>query len=84
MTVWDVTRYGATANGGGDDTARLGALELVRGGMPLQYSEERATQIFAQPEIDIAVDLGAGAASATVWTTDLSYDYVKINGDYRT
>lgn len=80
----DVGRVALTINGGEDGASRLGALELVRGGMPLHYSEEKATAIFAQPEVDIAIDLGLGSGSATVWTTDLSYDYVKINGDYRT
>jgi len=73
-----------TINGGEDTTNRLGALQVVSGGMPLHYSEGVATSIFAQPEIDLAIDLGQGAGAATVWTTDLSYDYVKINGDYRT
>lgn len=71
-------------NGGVDATQRLGALQVVSGGVPLPYSEAVAENIFAQPEIDMGIDLGKGAGSATVWTTDLSYEYVKINGDYRT
>jgi glutamate N-acetyltransferase / amino-acid N-acetyltransferase len=69
---------GATAHG------KSGELQLVEGGTPLNYSEEQATEIFRLPEIDVRMELNLGAGSATVWTTDLSYEYVKINGDYRT
>ncbi len=71
-------------DGGPDATQRSGELQLVAGGVPLATSEEKATAIFAQPEIDVRVDLGLGAGAATVWTSDLSYEYVRINGDYRT
>lgn len=71
-------------DGGPDATTRTGELQLVAGGVPLPYSEAAATAIFAQPEIDVRVELGLGNGAATVWTSDLSYDYVRINGDYRT
>lgn len=48
------------------------------------YSEEEAAKVLKEPEIQILVDLGAGDASAKAWGCDLTYDYVKINGDYRT
>jgi glutamate N-acetyltransferase/amino-acid N-acetyltransferase len=60
------------------------ALQLVRAGQPLPYSEEAASAIFAGPEIAVAVKLGLGDGQATVWTCDLSHDYVSINGHYRT
>ena len=60
------------------------ALQLVRAGQPLPYSEEAASAIFAGPEITVAVMLGLGDGQATVWTCDLSHDYVSINGHYRT
>ena len=59
-------------------------LQLVRAGQPLPYSEEAATAIFAEPEIIVTVTLGLGDGQATVWTCDLSHDYVDINGHYRT
>jgi glutamate N-acetyltransferase/amino-acid N-acetyltransferase len=71
-------------DGGADAASRSGELQLVAGGVPLAYSEAAATAIFAQPEIDVRVELGLGSGAATVWTSDLSYDYVRINGDYRT
>jgi glutamate N-acetyltransferase/amino-acid N-acetyltransferase len=71
-------------DGGPDAATRLGELQLVEAGEPLRYSEEQATAVFAQPEIDVRVELGLGDGAAVVWTSDLSYDYVRINGDYRT
>jgi glutamate N-acetyltransferase/amino-acid N-acetyltransferase len=72
--------------GDGDtETRRDGdALQLVRAGQPLSYSEEAASAIFAGPEITVAIKLGLGDGQATVWTCDLSHDYVSINGHYRT
>ena len=71
-------------NGGATASERTAELQLIEGGTPLNYSEATATAIFQQPEIDVRLELGLGAGSATVWTCDLSYEYVKINGDYRT
>ena len=76
-----------TAGTGDGDTETRGhgdALQLVRAGQPLSYSEEAASAIFAGPEITVAVKLGLGDGQATVWTCDLSHDYVSINGHYRT
>jgi glutamate N-acetyltransferase / amino-acid N-acetyltransferase len=59
------------------------SLLLFDAGMPTIYSEERATEIFKNPEVSILLDCGMGSESATVWTCDLSHDYVSINGSYR-
>ncbi len=59
-------------------------IPVLRGGLPVPFDEEEALRRFERPEIDIDVDLGAGASSTTIWTCDFSYDYVTINGDYRT
>ncbi|MBP6470846.1 MAG: bifunctional glutamate N-acetyltransferase/amino-acid acetyltransferase ArgJ [Chloroflexi bacterium] len=59
-------------------------LQLVRQGTPTDYQESKAAAIFNQPEFKIRLDLGRGDAHDTVWTCDLSYDYVAINADYRT
>jgi glutamate N-acetyltransferase/amino-acid N-acetyltransferase len=80
----DPARCDLFIDGGPDATTRSGALQLVAGGVPLSYSETVASALFAQPEIDVRVELGLGNGAATVWTSDLSYDYVRINGDYRT
>jgi len=64
--------------------SRAAALQLVCAGQPLAYSEEVADAIFAQQEIGVEVKLGLGDGHATVWTCDLSHEYVDINGHYRT
>ncbi|MCD5364190.1 bifunctional glutamate N-acetyltransferase/amino-acid acetyltransferase ArgJ [Chromobacterium aquaticum] len=58
-------------------------LVATNGGRNPLYREEDGQRVMAQPEITVRVDLGRGAAEATVWTCDFSYDYVKINADYR-
>ena len=70
--------------GGPDAFERMAELQLLGAGTPLNYTEADAMERFGQPEIDVRVELNLGQGSATVWTCDLSYDYVKINGDYRT
>jgi glutamate N-acetyltransferase/amino-acid N-acetyltransferase len=59
-------------------------MELVRDGVPLDYDDERANHIAGHSELSVALDLGLGSAEATIWTCDLSHDYVTINGHYRT
>ena len=59
-------------------------LPLVAYGTPCDYPEADAERIFAQPEFSIHLDLGLGDAQTSVWTGDLTHDYVTINGDYRT
>ena len=58
---------------------------IVRaGGRAPGYTEEQGQQVMARPEIVIRVELDRGDASARIWTTDLSFDYVRINAEYRT
>lgn len=65
-------------------TIDLGPVRLVEhGGRATGYTEEAGSAVMAGEEITIAIDLGRGEASATVWTSDLSHDYVSINADYR-
>jgi glutamate N-acetyltransferase/amino-acid N-acetyltransferase len=62
----------------------LNELCVVRHGAPdAGYSEAQGLAVMRLPEIRIGVDLGAGATSARVWTSDLSHDYVRINAEYR-
>lgn len=55
-----------------------------QGGRAASYTEEQGQRVMEQPEITVTVDLQRGAAEATVWTCDFSYDYVRINAEYRT
>ena len=61
-----------------------GSIEVCKMGAGVEFSEELAKEILLEPEIDILVELNDGTTSATAWGCDLTYDYVRINGDYRT
>ena len=56
---------------------------VTQGGRNPSYREEDGQRVMKQAEITVRVHLGRGTASATVWTCDLSHDYVSINADYR-
>jgi glutamate N-acetyltransferase/amino-acid N-acetyltransferase len=60
-----------------------GEVTVCKNGELFPFSEEKAKTILTREEIEILADIGGGGGSASVWGCDLSYDYVKINGDYR-
>ncbi|MBD5457060.1 MAG: bifunctional ornithine acetyltransferase/N-acetylglutamate synthase [Lachnospiraceae bacterium] len=60
-----------------------GKILIYKDGTAAPYSEEEATKILSQPEVTVVADMKAGEESATAWGCDLTYDYVKINADYR-
>ena len=62
----------------------VGEVLVCRQGAGVDFDEEQATTILSQDEVVIDVDLHEGDQQATCWGCDLTYDYVKINGDYRT
>ncbi|MFC0711636.1 bifunctional glutamate N-acetyltransferase/amino-acid acetyltransferase ArgJ [Azorhizophilus paspali] len=63
----------------------LGDVCIARqGGRAATYTEEQGAAVMAESEIGIRIELGRGDCSETIWTTDLSHDYVKINAEYRT
>ena len=64
--------------------SKKGEILVCRGGAGVEFSEEVAKEILLENEITIKVELSDGIASSTAWGCDLTYDYVKINGDYRT
>ena len=61
-----------------------GTIEVCKNGAGVDFSEEKAKEILLEKEIVIAVNLNDGGYSSKAWGCDLTYDYVKINGDYRT
>ena len=61
-----------------------GIIEVCKDGAGVEFSEEKAKEILLEDEIEILVSLNSGNESATAYGCDLTYDYVKINGDYRT
>ena len=64
--------------------SKAGCIEVCKAGAGIPFSEEKAKQILLEHEIEIHVELNSGSAESTAWGCDLTYDYVKINGDYRT
>ena len=60
-----------------------GKIQIIENGVALDYSEEEATEILSAPEVTAIADLKMGKETATAWGCDLSYDYIKINADYR-
>ena len=60
-----------------------GKLKIIENGVSTGYSEEIATKILSEEEVTAIADMKMGDASATAWGCDLTYDYVKINADYR-
>jgi len=63
----------------------LGSVQIVEnGGKASSYTEEAGQAVMDESDITVTIDLARGAESATVWTSDLSHDYVKINAEYRT
>ncbi len=58
-------------------------IQVFGNGAPCKYSEEEATELLSSPEVTVYADMHMGEEEATAWGCDLSYDYVKINADYR-
>lgn len=63
--------------------SKSGKIQIYKDGAAADYSEEEATKILSEPEVTVLVDMKMGEAQATAWGCDLTYDYVKINADYR-
>ena len=74
----DVSRIGVAFR------SAAGCITVCENGAGVDFSEEVAKTILSEKEIEVLVTLGDGTAEATAWGCDLTYDYVKINGDYRT
>lgn len=74
---FDITKVGV------DLASAKGSIAVCRNGSGVEFSEDEAKVILGEDEIYINIDLGQGEASAKAWGCDLTYDYVKINGDYR-
>ena len=60
-----------------------GKMQIIENGVAVDYSEEQATKILSEPEVTAIADVKMGDATASAWGCDLTFDYVKINADYR-
>lgn len=65
-------------------SSKSGSVDVCRKGLGLKFNEEKAKNILLEDEITVVINLNEGKFNATAWGCDLTYDYVKINGDYRT
>ena len=74
----DVTKVGVCFR------SKKGSVVVCEKGAGVEFSEEKAKEILLESEIEVLITLGDGDGKATAWGCDLTYDYVKINGDYRT
>ena len=63
--------------------SRAGRIEVFHKGTPLDFDEDEALKIMKEETVTVFVDMHEGEAQATAWGCDLTYDYVKINADYR-
>ena len=64
-------------------SSKAGTIKIVENGISTGYSEEEATKILSEEEVTATADIHCGSYEATAWGCDLTYDYVKINADYR-
>ena len=67
-----------------DLSSKAGCIHVCENGAGVPFSEETAKIVLSEEEIHVDIDMNDGSAYATAWGCDLTYDYVKINGDYRT
>lgn len=65
-------------------SSKSGRVDVCKNGLGLKFDEEKAKNILLENEITVLINLNEGKYNATAWGCDLTYDYVKINGDYRT
>lgn len=63
--------------------SKAGKLQLIKNGVALGYSEEKATEILSQPEVTATADIKSGKETAAAWGCDLTHGYIDINADYR-
>ena len=63
--------------------SKSGNIQIYKDGVAVDYSEEEATKILSDEEVTVLIDMKSGEAEACAWGCDLSYDYVRINADYR-
>lgn len=85
--IWFTSKSGAKRYFEDNDNFEVhgeNSVKVYENGVPLSFDEEKAKKIMSEEAVEILVECGDGKASGTAWGCDLTYDYVKINGDYRT
>ena len=87
VSIWFTSKTGSKRYFDNNDDFEVhgeNSVQVYKDGVPLDFDEDKAKQIMQQQAVEILVQCGEGNASGTAWGCDLTYDYVKINGDYRT
>ncbi len=82
-TAFDPDKASLRVAAGESAEGQSSTLKIFSGGMPTDYREEDAAEIMSAPSITFVLDCGVGASCATIWTCDISHEYISINGDYR-
>ncbi len=82
-TAFDPDSTSLRVTAGERSAGDAAGLEIFSAGMPTEYREEAAAAIMAEPSITFTLDCGIGNGEATIWTCDISHEYISINGDYR-
>ena len=85
--IWFTSKSGAKRYFEDNDNFEVhgeNSVKVYENGVPLSFDEDLAKKIMSEEAVEILVQCGDGNASGTAWGCDLTYDYVKINGDYRT
>ena len=86
-SIWFTSKSGAKRYFEDNDNFEVhgeSSVKVYENGVPLNFDEDKAKQIMSEEAVEILVQCGDGNACGTAWGCDLTYDYVKINGDYRT
>ncbi len=86
-SIWFTSKSGAKRYFEDNDNFEVhgeNSVKVYENGVPLNFDEDKAKQIMSEEAVEILVQCGDGNACGTAWGCDLTYDYVKINGDYRT
>lgn len=86
-SIWFTSKGGAKRYFEDNDNFEVhgeNSVQVYKDGVPLEFDEDLAKKIMSEEAVEILVQCGEGSASGTAWGCDLTYDYVKINGDYRT
>lgn len=81
--LWDIPAPSLIRKGGSVFESRAGKIKIIENGVSTGYSEDEATKILSEDAVTAIADIKMGDCTATAWGCDLTYDYVKINADYR-
>mgnify|MGYP000541473425 CR=1 FL=1 len=80
---WDIQAHSLIRKSRPVFESKAGKIQIIENGVAVDYSEEEATKILSEDAVTAIADVKMGDCTATAWGCDLTYDYIKINADYR-